>query len=233
MAAINTVSISPLSDEEIPISFQVLSKSFGHDAPFVDIYFPNHDTPSGQAQGSKRLTEWKHSSEASTFLKATIATTACDEGSQQTIIGLAVWTLMKEAPPAELAKVENVEEVWPDEADREFMTRLWRDYVVPRSKAIEDSGGKGVYVLELLTVHPDYQRLGAGTALVKWGTKAAIEQELQVVVEGTPVARRLYENCGLRTKIEEMRFDVGEEFAGRRKPKLIFMTRGPFHFVLA
>ncbi|KAI1803976.1 hypothetical protein F4811DRAFT_307436 [Daldinia bambusicola] len=233
MASGNIVSISPLSDEEIPIAFEVLSKSFGHDAPFVDIYFPSHATPSGQAQGSKRLMEWKHSSEASTFLKATIPTAAGDQGRQQTIIGLAVWTLMKEAPPAELAKVENVAEVWPDEADREFMTRLWKDYVVPRSKVIEDSGGKGVYVLELLAVLPDCQRLGAGTALVKWGTKAASEHELQVVVEGTPVARRLYEKCGLRAKIEEMRFDVGEEFAGKRIPKLIFMTKEPLHFVVA
>ncbi|KAI1658651.1 hypothetical protein F4813DRAFT_355838 [Daldinia decipiens] len=224
MPSVNKVDISPLSDEEIPIAFQVLSKSFGHEAPFVDIYFPSHDTPSGQAQGSKRLTVWKQTSEASTFLKAT---TRGDQGDQELIIGFAVWTLMKEAPPAELAKTENVEEVWPDEADREFMTRLWSDYVIPRSKAIEDSGGKGVYVLELLAVHPEYQRLGAGTALVEWGTKKADQQGLQAVVEGTPIARRLYEKSGLRAKIEEMRFDVGDEFASRRKPKLIFMTREP------
>lgn len=37
-------------------------------------------------------------------------------------------------------------------------------------------------VLELLAVHPDYQRLGAGKALVQWGTKAADEQGLQVVL---------------------------------------------------
>lgn len=60
-------------------------------------------------------------------------------------MGLAIWTVMKEAPPAELSMVENVEEVWPDQSDREFMTRLWRDYVVPRTRAINDSGGKGVY----------------------------------------------------------------------------------------
>lgn len=37
-------------------------------------------------------------------------------------------------------------------------------------------------VLELLAVHPDHQRLGAGTALVKWGTKAADEQGLKVMI---------------------------------------------------
>ncbi|KAI0101147.1 hypothetical protein F4814DRAFT_106430 [Daldinia grandis] len=224
MSSVYKIDISPLYSEEIPTAFQVLSKSFGHDAPFVDIYFPNHDTPSGQAQGSKRLAAWKQTSEASTFLKTT---TRGDQGDQELIVGFAVWTLMKEAPPADLAEEEDVEEIWPDEGDREFMTRLWSDYVIPRSEAIEESGGKGVYVLELLAVDPEYQRLGAGTALVEWGTKAADQQGLQAVVEGTPVARRLYEKCGLRAKIEQMCFNVGDEFAGRKKPKLIFMTREP------
>lgn len=35
-------------------------------------------------------------------------------------------------------------------------------------------------VLEMLAVHPHFQRLGAGTALVKWGTNAADEQGLKV-----------------------------------------------------
>lgn len=50
---------------------------------------------------------------------------------------------------------------------------------------------------------------------------------LQAVVEGTQAGRHLYEKCGLHTEIEEMQFDVGEEFTGRRKPKLTFFTREP------
>ncbi|PVH96437.1 hypothetical protein DM02DRAFT_535230 [Periconia macrospinosa] len=222
------IFVSPLADNDIPASFRVLSKSFGHDAPFVDIYFPAHDTPAGQAQGSKRLQAWKQSAPNSTFLKAVTKT-----GSQQErLIGIAIWTHMEQAPPAELDQTENVVGVWPDERDREFMTRLWREYVVPRSQAINESQGKGVYgalVLELLAVDPDYQRLGAGKALVSWGTRVADEKGLQSVVEGTPVGRRLYEQCGMRAEIEEMRFDVGEKFSSRRKPHLIFLTREP-HF---
>ncbi|OTA88397.1 hypothetical protein M434DRAFT_399049 [Hypoxylon sp. CO27-5] len=224
MPATGKVDVALLSDEEIPTCFQILSKSFGHDAPFVDIYFPGHDTPSGQVQGSRRLMKWKQTSKNSTFLKAVIP---AGPGNQERVIGFAIWTYMKEAPPADLDKIEDVKEVWPDEGDREFMTRLWRDYVVPRTQVINGSSGKGVYVLELLAVHPDYQRLGAGTALVTWGTTAADKQGLNAVVEGTPIARHLYEQCGLRAEIEEMRFDVGEEFSGRRKPKLNFLTREP------
>lgn len=136
------VDVALVSDDEIPACVEALSKAFGHDAPFFDIYFPGHDTPFGQVQASKRLTAWKQSSESSTFLKAVAG---AEEGSQGHIIGLAVWTLMKEAPPAELSKVEDVEEVWPDKDDREFMTRLWREYVIPRTQSVESSGGRGVY----------------------------------------------------------------------------------------
>jgi hypothetical protein len=142
MAPTGKVGVTLLSDEEISISFQVLSNSFGHDAPFIDMYFPHHDTPAGQIQGSKRLAAWKQTSKNSTFLKAT---TRAGQGDQEHIIGLAVWTYMSEPPPAELEKVENVEEVWLDKDDREYMTRLWRDYVIPRTQVIKDCGDRGIY----------------------------------------------------------------------------------------
>ncbi|KAF2677976.1 hypothetical protein K458DRAFT_349335 [Lentithecium fluviatile CBS 122367] len=221
--AASNIGVALLADEEIPTAFQILSKSFGHDAPFVNNYFPAHDTPAGQTEGSKRLAAWKHGSPASTFLKAVLST---GEDNKECIIGFAVWTHIKQAPPAELSKVENAD-VWPDEDDREYMTRLWSEYVIPRTRAVEESQGNGVYVLELLAVHPDHQRLGVGAALVKWGTRAADEKRLKSVVEGTPVARRLYEQCGMRAQIEEMRFNVGEGFSTREKPRLIFLVREP------
>ncbi|KAI1348039.1 hypothetical protein F5Y01DRAFT_293341 [Xylaria sp. FL0043] len=105
------------------------------------------------------------------------------------------------------------------------MAALWKDYIKPRSQAVRDSGGNGVYVLELLAVQPDHQRLGAGTALVSWGVEASDRSQVKAVVEGTPAGRRLYEKCGFSAEIEEMIFDTGEEFAERAKPKLVFMTR--------
>jgi hypothetical protein len=144
MAPVSNINVALVSDEDMPTCAEVMSKAFGHDAPFVDIYFPNHDTAAGQAQASRRLTTWKQTSDSSVFLKAVTHLQAEDRGPAKTI-GFAVWTLMKEAPPPELAKIENVDEVWPDKDDREFMTRLWREYVIPRTQSIKDSGGKGVY----------------------------------------------------------------------------------------
>ncbi|KAL9111351.1 MAG: hypothetical protein Q9227_004228 [Pyrenula ochraceoflavens] len=224
MSAPEKVSVALLSDEDIPTCFQIFSKSFSQGAPFLDAYFPNHNTPLGQAQGSQRLTAWKKTSKDSTFLKAVLNDNDLKE--QQKIVGFAIWTYMKEPPPMDLEDAEeNVEEIWPDEEGREFTRRLWRGYVAPRAQAVRDSEGKGVYVLEILAVHPDYQRLGAGKALVKWGTQAADEKGVQSVLESTPVARKLYEQCGLQTQIEEMHFDVGERFSDRRLPELAFMKR--------
>ena len=136
------MEIQELLDEDIPECCEIISKSFGHNEEFVDIYFPNHDTPSGQASLVKRLTEWKHSTPESKFLKSV---TTYDRTGRKFITGVAIWTLMKEPPPAELEKAENVEEVWPDKEDREYMSRLWETYVIPRSRAIHASEGKGVY----------------------------------------------------------------------------------------
>jgi len=135
------VSIGLLSDEDIPVSFRVMSKSFGQDAPFVNIYFPRHDTSEGQKQGSKRLLEWKKSAPNSTFLKATTK----DVQGEEIIIGMAIWTHMTEIPSPKLEEVEDAEAVWPDLEDRGFMANLWKDYVIPRTEAIKKSRGKGIY----------------------------------------------------------------------------------------
>lgn len=131
------ISIHPAGDADIPALFSVMSRSFGPDAPFVNIYFPRHDS-TGADQGTARLRKWKTSSPESHFLKAV------HEGEA---VGLAVWTLMREVPPSEIADVEDVAGVWPDEGDAEFMARLWRAYVGPRSGAVRaaERRGEGVW----------------------------------------------------------------------------------------
>lgn len=144
MSISNGVDVALVSDDDIPTCFKIVSESFGHDAPFVDAYFPNHDTVSGQVQGSGRLAAWKRGSDDSVFLKA-VTSIDGDPGNGGRIIGLAVWTVMKDVPPPKLEDAEDVEEVWPDMNDRQFIAGLWEDYVKPRSQAVKDSDGKGVY----------------------------------------------------------------------------------------
>ena len=47
-------------------------------------------------------------------------------------------------PSADLSKIEDMAAVWPDPSDREFASRLWREYIVPRSEAVREAEeGKG------------------------------------------------------------------------------------------
>lgn len=134
--------VSICADEDMTDCFKVISNSFGHDAPFIDAFFPDHETNVGQNQGYKRLLSWKNTSAQSTFLKAT---TRAGDGGRERVIGVAIWTFMKEPPPNDFEVVEDVKQFWPDGDDREFMKVLWRKFVIPRSQAVIDSKGDGVY----------------------------------------------------------------------------------------
>jgi hypothetical protein len=138
------VHIAPLEDADIPETFRVMSLSFGTDAPFINAYFPAHATPAGQAQGAERLLAWKRSAPESQFLKAVSA----GDGGREVIVGMGVWTHLREAPPQTLDDAEGeegVEKYWPGERDREWMKVLWREYVKPRTGAVVEAKGRGVY----------------------------------------------------------------------------------------
>lgn len=136
------ISIGLCSDEDIPEFVATMSRGFGHDAPFLNAYFPDHDTEHGHIKGCERMLAWKNAGSASTFIKAVLKN---GTEEQHKIIGIAVWTHMKEAPSADLEKLENVRSVWPQADDAEYMKRLWRKYVVPRTHSVENSKGAGVY----------------------------------------------------------------------------------------
>jgi GNAT superfamily N-acetyltransferase len=190
MASSQNIEVSLCTDDEIPAAFEAMSKGFGQgNAPFLDAYYPEHWTVEGQAKGKPRLLAWKQSAPNSIFLKAALG---------DTILGLAIWTHMTSPPPQTLDAAENVDQVWPDSDDREYMRRLWEQYVVPRTAVVLESGGKGVMVLELLAVDAAYQQRGAGSALVQWGTEMADERGLTVSSDsllGTSFPSAAFEAC--------------------------------------
>ena len=134
-------TITSCTHADLDSCFAIISAAFQHRAPFVDVLFPNHDTPQGAEQGVIRLKSWQDSDPNAHFIRAA--------SSNGDTVGFAVWTFMHEPPPADLAKVEDMEAVWgklPNgEAEKEFARQLWRWYVIPRSDAVKASGEKGVY----------------------------------------------------------------------------------------
>lgn len=77
-------------------------------------------------------------------------------------------------------------------------------------------------VLYILFTHPDYQRCGAGSIHVKWGTDLADRLLVPCWVEASPFGHHLYEENGFRD-VEQVctrtKKWVGEYTMMRRAPK--------------
>ena len=217
------INIAACNEADIPQCMEVISAAFAHDAPFVDIFFPNHDT-TGRQQATERLREWFTSDPHARFIKAE---------KNGRILGLAIWTHMlssKNPTPEDVKEFEDVDAIWgaigEGDAEKRFVEQTWYSFVQPRRKALfEAPKEKGIMVLEVLTVHPESQYGGLGERLTQWGCAKADEAGVEAVVESTPLARKCYQKCGFSVEIEHIVFDVSDEFKARRLPDLSFMRR--------
>ncbi|WQF81316.1 Putative GNAT domain, acyl-CoA N-acyltransferase [Colletotrichum destructivum] len=68
-------------------------------------------------------------------------------------------------------------------------------------------GEENHYYLDTLVTHPDYQRRGAGSMLLKWGCELADENGVGAYVDSSKAGRGLYERFGFLDMSES---DAGE-----------------------
>lgn len=222
MASLNDIHLRLGTTGDVPNITKVMSRAFGHDAPFVDVFFPDHDTPAGQAAAIQNFKAyWQTYTSGSDLVAAVIKH---QDGSEE-IVGFALWTFM--SPSMNLSPPELESAAFAkSEEDALFAKQLWRSYVVPRRSAVlaaESLKDGGVWVLEYLAVDPGHQGKGVGKRLVRWGLDKARKDGTFAIVEATPAGEPCYKSCGFKAVIHPMQFKVDEQFAGRRKPELAFM----------
>jgi ribosomal protein S18 acetylase RimI-like enzyme len=75
--------------------------------------------------------------------------------------------------------------------------KTFRKVLGEQKKAIFDAvyGDKQLNLMVLAT-HPDYQRRGAGTALLDWGKQKAKEEGLKLTLFSSPQGYKLYRKMG-------------------------------------
>ncbi|MCJ1289374.1 hypothetical protein MMC34_000906 [Xylographa carneopallida] len=198
---------------DLPTCTRILSRAFVHTSPIIDALFPHHDTPAGQAEAVTSFTKSLSTNPTAHFLKAVDDNTGA-------ILGWGEWLVMDQGLYVE-EKADDSK--WESEAEREWAGVLWAPLGAVRAQAAERAGGRFL-LLNLLCVDPEYQRSGAGTALMRWGTKIADERGVEAILEATPAGRHLYEQNGFEV-VEQMKWEISEKFAGRSTPQLYFMRR--------
>jgi GNAT superfamily N-acetyltransferase len=75
--------------------------------------------------------------------------------------------------------------------------RAWNEMMQEaKSRLFDTPFGQHYFQLQVLATHPQYQRLGAGSALCNWGLKMARLENLSVAVFASPMGRKLYSALG-------------------------------------
>jgi len=174
------------TDSDMARAFELLSTSFGHEHPFIEAVYPAHGTPSGRASGAERLLAMKTSDRNTTFVKVTDTSTG-------EMIGMAKWNIYKGVVPEETRQLSG--NYWDSENAKELAEWNSNTYLLPRRRAIRESGGNLVS-LDLMCVDPAHHFRGAGSMLMEWGVSIADKMGVEAVVESSVYGRRLYEKFG-------------------------------------
>lgn len=133
------LKIEECNDTDMDRTFEVISSAFGHEHPYIESVFPLHATPQGRKIGGQRMLAYKKADPNTTFLKVVDIST--DE-----VVAVAKWNIYDGSIPDEYELDGNF---WESKNEKEYAQHMFREYLVPRRKAIKDSGGRLVCKLSV------------------------------------------------------------------------------------
>ncbi|SNX85393.1 uncharacterized protein MEPE_04102 [Melanopsichium pennsylvanicum] len=107
-----------------------------------------------------------------------------------TLVGFSIWQNITSTSPAESPQTDAKEVSNPTFSNR-FFAKMNRT----RESTMK---GKSYWFLKLLTIHPNHQRRGIGSTLVKWGTTKANQQGIQAWLESSPMGIPTYLKAGFK-----------------------------------
>jgi hypothetical protein len=132
-----SLSLATCEDADMPRFFEIMSLGFGREHEYINIVFPEHDTPAGRALGGERMLQAKKDP-ITTCLKVT-------DNNTGEIIGIAKWNLYKNEVPEETGL--GTTEYWDTAEMAEYAEDLYVEYLKNRRAAIRASKGNLVGTL--------------------------------------------------------------------------------------
>ena len=126
-----SLQLSICEDRDMVDAFTVISTAFGHEHPYIDSLYPDHDQPFGRQRGGERLLNIKHADPNTTFLKVV-------DLDLNEIVGVAKWNVYNGVLPQESVPDGPF---WASQDEKELAQHMFQGYNVPRMKAITGSRG--------------------------------------------------------------------------------------------
>ncbi|KAG4033875.1 hypothetical protein MFRU_004g03730 [Monilinia fructicola] len=161
------------------------------------------------------------------------------EGGKEVMVGVAGWSLgsgktvgegereVDSVPDvSEVSKVktrEELDEIWGKGSN----AQLCEDVFVRGDEYISEACGDRPWLkLNILVVHPKYQRLGIGTRLLEQGIQFADAKGLQTVLGASPWGIGLYRKYGfVDVHVMDIRLDEYEGGEGMGRTSHVIMRR--------
>ncbi|KAE9362923.1 hypothetical protein N431DRAFT_357855 [Stipitochalara longipes BDJ] len=156
--------------------------------PYEAVFFQWFPKEEDRDKSVKRMVDWWLGDPTTKYIKVV-------DGDTGKIVSAAKWSIRKEPLTEQQMRFD-----WCADADlNDWGEQIWHflhQGQVSRSK-------DGLCIIDILATHPEHQRRGAGSMLVKWGTDIADSLGLKAFVQASHRGKPMYERHGFVDKDKE------------------------------
>lgn len=244
---VDAVRVQPVSEnEDWSQIFTIVSEAFGRQAgDGIWLAFnPGWETSEGKQKGAARLeaifkssTTNKNGDPNTVFLKATAPDVT--QVGNRVIVGMAVWQQMSAVegygdPPRDYSDARATgfaRGLYPDdESEQRLLVQISISLFKRRNEVIREKTydqPPAVFVMDMIAVHPDFQRKGIAGKLIQYGLDDAKRRgDLEAITEASDMGKSLYKKFGFFPDEKGIEYELDEAFAERDIPPNIFMRTG-------
>ncbi|KEQ92058.1 hypothetical protein AUEXF2481DRAFT_32540 [Aureobasidium subglaciale EXF-2481] len=231
------------NEQDISTAFSIISKCFGHQTNdgFWKAMNPGWDNPSGATAATNRMikrwktvTNNKAGKPNTVHLKATVPDP--EHPGKRIMAGFAIWAQlsmvegMGDTPSTDISTAADLKQLYPgNETEQRFLRQTFTSFMKLRVATLQQKASTpspATFSLDLCVVDPDFQRRGIANKLVEWGLEEAKRRGgLESTTEGSAMGRFVYRKLGFEP-VEEVVYEVDDEFRDRKLPPNLFMRTG-------
>ncbi|KAF2652627.1 hypothetical protein K491DRAFT_760242 [Lophiostoma macrostomum CBS 122681] len=207
--------VEAANDADIEKILSIIFLCYGGKNEYINAVFPRALTEEGHKLNVERML-FINSVAPSVFWEKV------SDGETGQIVGGAMWNLCEQQKPPPY-DIDGPPGTWESESDKAYAQALQRSFVVDENRLWEDNE-LPLLGLAMMGISPEFQRKGAGAALLESGLNLADAKQAATILVSNEDGLRLYEKHGFETQ-NERDLTVPEEFGQNTDVRIWTMIR--------